>query len=92
MAAPGYLTFFILVLISVDKIAALTPSHYLTLHDVQRLQNSLDRPFTDLEGSYYTIVGLNQLGGKVADEKVRIYLWDIQNIDEFMMNELIICT
>ncbi|XP_034269800.1 dolichyl-diphosphooligosaccharide--protein glycosyltransferase subunit 2 isoform X1 [Pantherophis guttatus] len=69
MAVPGYLTFFILVLISVDKIAALTPSHYLTLHDVQRLQNSLDRPFTDLEGSYYTIVGLNQLGGKVADEK-----------------------
>ncbi|XP_026553363.1 dolichyl-diphosphooligosaccharide--protein glycosyltransferase subunit 2 isoform X2 [Pseudonaja textilis] len=69
MAAPGYLSFFILVLISVDKIAALTPSHYLTLHDVQRLQNSLDRPFSDLEGSYYTIVGLNQLGGKVADEK-----------------------
>ncbi|ETE72292.1 Dolichyl-diphosphooligosaccharide--protein glycosyltransferase subunit 2, partial [Ophiophagus hannah] len=65
----GYLSFFILVLISVDKIAALTPSHYLTLHDIQRLQNSLDRPFSDLEGSYYTIVGLNQLGGKVADEK-----------------------
>ncbi|XP_007430301.1 dolichyl-diphosphooligosaccharide--protein glycosyltransferase subunit 2 isoform X2 [Python bivittatus] len=69
MAAPGYLTFFILVLMSVDKIVAVTPSHYLTLHDVQRLQASLDRPFIDLEGSYYTIVGLNQLGGKVADEK-----------------------
>ncbi|XP_063153226.1 dolichyl-diphosphooligosaccharide--protein glycosyltransferase subunit 2 isoform X1 [Candoia aspera] len=69
MAAPGYLTFFILVLMSVDKMVAVTPSHYLTLHDVQRLQASLDRPFTDLEGSYYTIVGLNQLGGKVADEK-----------------------
>ncbi|KAM6455607.1 dolichyl-diphosphooligosaccharide--protein glycosyltransferase subunit 2 isoform 2-T2 [Liasis olivaceus] len=64
-----YLTFFILVLMSVDKIVAVTPSHYLTLHDVQRLQASLDRPFIDLEGSYYTIVGLNQLGGKVADEK-----------------------
>lgn len=71
-----------------NKIIALTPTHYLTLHDVQRLQISLNRPFTDLEGSYYTIVGLNQLGGKVADEKVR----GIQNIDEFMMNELIICT
>ncbi|KAM6455606.1 dolichyl-diphosphooligosaccharide--protein glycosyltransferase subunit 2 isoform 1-T1 [Liasis olivaceus] len=69
MAAPEYLTFFILVLMSVDKIVAVTPSHYLTLHDVQRLQASLDRPFIDLEGSYYTIVGLNQLGGKVADEK-----------------------
>ncbi|XP_028590844.2 dolichyl-diphosphooligosaccharide--protein glycosyltransferase subunit 2 isoform X2 [Podarcis muralis] len=69
MAAPGYLTIFILALIFVASLQALTPSHYLTKHDLQRLRASLERPFTDLEGSYYSIVGLNKLGGQVADEK-----------------------
>uniref|UniRef100_A0A803ST11 Dolichyl-diphosphooligosaccharide--protein glycosyltransferase subunit 2 n=1 Tax=Anolis carolinensis TaxID=28377 RepID=A0A803ST11_ANOCA len=69
MAAPGYFAYVILILIFVASIQALTPSHFLTKYDLQRLRASLERPFTDLEGSYYSIVGLNRLGGKVADEK-----------------------
>lgn len=68
----GSLAIFILALIFGATTQALTPNHYLTKHDVQRLRASLERPFTDLEGSYYSIVGLNRLGWHVADEKVRM--------------------
>lgn len=48
---------------------ALTPSHYLSLSDVARLQGLLSQPYTDLESAYYSIVGLAKLGATVADEK-----------------------
>ncbi|EPY78310.1 dolichyl-diphosphooligosaccharide--protein glycosyltransferase subunit 2 precursor, partial [Camelus ferus] len=48
---------------------ALTPTHYLTKHDVERLKASLDRPFTSLEAAFYSIVGLSSLGAQVPDVK-----------------------
>uniref|UniRef100_A0A8D0BL53 Dolichyl-diphosphooligosaccharide--protein glycosyltransferase subunit 2 n=1 Tax=Salvator merianae TaxID=96440 RepID=A0A8D0BL53_SALMN len=68
MAAPGHILIFILPAFLIG-IHALTPSHYLTKYDLQRLRASLERPFVDLEGSYFSIVGLNKLGGQVADGK-----------------------
>lgn len=47
---------------------ALSPSHYLSLSDVARLQALLNQPFTDLESAYYSIVGLSKLGSSVGDE------------------------
>ncbi|CAL8403361.1 unnamed protein product [Arctogadus glacialis] len=46
---------------------ALTPSHYLSLSDVARLQTFLGQHFTDLQSAYYSIVGLAKLGAGVAD-------------------------
>uniref|UniRef100_A0A4W5QSW2 Dolichyl-diphosphooligosaccharide--protein glycosyltransferase subunit 2 n=1 Tax=Hucho hucho TaxID=62062 RepID=A0A4W5QSW2_9TELE len=37
---------------------ALTPSHHLSLSDVERLKGLLSQPFTDLASAYYSIVGL----------------------------------
>uniref|UniRef100_A0A8C6PAB8 Dolichyl-diphosphooligosaccharide--protein glycosyltransferase subunit 2 n=1 Tax=Nothobranchius furzeri TaxID=105023 RepID=A0A8C6PAB8_NOTFU len=48
---------------------ALTPSHYLSLSDVSRLQNLLSQPFTDLQSAYYSVVGLSKLGGIVPDHQ-----------------------
>lgn len=50
---------------------ALTPTHYLSLSDVGRLQNLLSQEFTDLESAYYSVVGLTKLGATVPDHKVR---------------------
>uniref|UniRef100_A0AAX7VBX7 Dolichyl-diphosphooligosaccharide--protein glycosyltransferase subunit 2 n=1 Tax=Astatotilapia calliptera TaxID=8154 RepID=A0AAX7VBX7_ASTCA len=50
---------------------ALTPSHYLSLSDVARLQNLLSQQFTDLESAYYSVVGLTKLGATVPDHEVR---------------------
>uniref|UniRef100_A0A8C5A3K1 Dolichyl-diphosphooligosaccharide--protein glycosyltransferase subunit 2 n=1 Tax=Gadus morhua TaxID=8049 RepID=A0A8C5A3K1_GADMO len=47
---------------------ALTPSHYLSLSDVARLQTFLGQHFTDLQSAYYSIVGLAKLGAGVADQ------------------------
>ncbi|XP_062319905.1 dolichyl-diphosphooligosaccharide--protein glycosyltransferase subunit 2 isoform X1 [Osmerus eperlanus] len=47
---------------------ALTPSHYLSRSDVERLQALMRQPFTDLESAYYSIVGLGKLGSSIADE------------------------
>ncbi|KAL0978667.1 hypothetical protein UPYG_G00173690 [Umbra pygmaea] len=67
MAQPR---FFTLVLVTVALGAhALTPSHYLSLSDVERLHGLLSQPFTDLASAYYSIVGLSKLGATVADEK-----------------------
>uniref|UniRef100_A0A4W5QXJ3 Dolichyl-diphosphooligosaccharide--protein glycosyltransferase subunit 2 n=1 Tax=Hucho hucho TaxID=62062 RepID=A0A4W5QXJ3_9TELE len=38
---------------------ALTPSHHLSLSDVERLKGLLSQPFTDLASAYYSIVGLS---------------------------------
>ncbi|KAM4612671.1 dolichyl-diphosphooligosaccharide--protein glycosyltransferase subunit 2 [Polymixia lowei] len=66
MAQSGLLRLFVL---SVALGAqALTPSHYLSLSDVARLQNVLSQPFTDLESAYYSIVGQTKLGATVADQ------------------------
>ncbi|KAM4583182.1 dolichyl-diphosphooligosaccharide--protein glycosyltransferase subunit 2 isoform 2-T2 [Fundulus diaphanus] len=46
---------------------ALTPSHYLSLSDVARLQNLLNQPFDSLESAYYSVVGLTKLGAAVPD-------------------------
>uniref|UniRef100_A0A6Q2WU70 Dolichyl-diphosphooligosaccharide--protein glycosyltransferase subunit 2 n=1 Tax=Esox lucius TaxID=8010 RepID=A0A6Q2WU70_ESOLU len=63
------LCLFSLVLLTVALGAqALTPSHHLSLSDVERLQGVLSQPFTDLASAYYSIVGLSKLGAAVADE------------------------
>ncbi|XP_045547801.1 dolichyl-diphosphooligosaccharide--protein glycosyltransferase subunit 2 isoform X1 [Salmo salar] len=60
---------FCLVLLTVALGAqALTPSHHLSLSDVERLKGLLSQPFTDLASAYYSIVGLSKLGASVADE------------------------
>ncbi|KAM7150201.1 dolichyl-diphosphooligosaccharide--protein glycosyltransferase subunit 2 [Macrochelys suwanniensis] len=69
MAAPGSHTLFLLALTFVASIRALTPTHYLTRRDVERLKASLDRPFHDLEAAFYSIVGLRKLGVQVSDEQ-----------------------
>ncbi|KAM7423154.1 hypothetical protein PAMA_010941 [Pampus argenteus] len=48
---------------------ALTPTHYLSLSDVARLQNFLGQHFTDLESAYYSVIGLSKLGATVPDHK-----------------------
>uniref|UniRef100_A0A673W4X2 Dolichyl-diphosphooligosaccharide--protein glycosyltransferase subunit 2 n=1 Tax=Salmo trutta TaxID=8032 RepID=A0A673W4X2_SALTR len=53
---------FCLVLLTVALGAqALTPSHHLSLSDVERLKGLLSQPFTDLASAYYSIVGLSKL-------------------------------
>ncbi|CAF92370.1 unnamed protein product, partial [Tetraodon nigroviridis] len=47
----------------------LTPTHYLSLSDVGRLQNLLSQEFTNLESAYYSVVGLTKLGATVPDHK-----------------------
>nr|KAF6330904.1 ribophorin II [Myotis myotis] len=69
MAPPGPSTVFLLALIIIANAQALTPTHYLTKHDVERLKASLDHPFTSLESAFYSIVGLSSLGAQVPDVK-----------------------
>ncbi|XP_010959060.2 dolichyl-diphosphooligosaccharide--protein glycosyltransferase subunit 2 isoform X1 [Camelus dromedarius] len=69
MAPPGSSTVFLLALTIIASTQALTPTHYLTKHDVERLKASLDRPFTSLEAAFYSIVGLSSLGAQVPDVK-----------------------
>ncbi|KAM3923953.1 dolichyl-diphosphooligosaccharide--protein glycosyltransferase subunit 2 isoform 2-T2 [Leptodactylus fuscus] len=59
----------LLVLGLLTIIHALTPSHYLSQADVERLKDALEHPLSDLENAYYYIVGFNHLGASVADEK-----------------------
>lgn len=63
---------FLLALTIIASTQALTPTHYLTKHDVERLKASLERPFTNLESAFYSIVGLNSLGAQVPDVKVML--------------------
>jgi len=69
MASPGSSTVFLLALTIIAGTQALTPTHYLTKPDVERLKASLDRPFTSLESAFYSIVGLSSLGAQVPDVK-----------------------
>ncbi|KAM4622824.1 dolichyl-diphosphooligosaccharide--protein glycosyltransferase subunit 2 isoform 2-T2 [Discoglossus pictus] len=48
---------------------ALTPSHYLSKSDVERLKDTLEHPISDLENAYYYIVGFKHLGARVLDEQ-----------------------
>lgn len=72
MAPPGSSAAFLLLLTVTASTQALTPTHYLTKQDVGRLRASLDRPFTNLESAFYSIVGLNSLGVQVPDVKVKV--------------------
>lgn len=65
----------LLALILVTVVSALTPSHYLTSRDVERLKASLERPFINLETAFYSIVGLSKLGVRVSDERVRQFCY-----------------
>uniref|UniRef100_A0A8I3WH57 Dolichyl-diphosphooligosaccharide--protein glycosyltransferase subunit 2 n=1 Tax=Callithrix jacchus TaxID=9483 RepID=A0A8I3WH57_CALJA len=69
MALPGSSTVILLALTIIAITQALTPTHYLTKHDVERLKASLDRPFTNLESAFYSVVGLSSLGAQVPDAK-----------------------
>uniref|UniRef100_A0A4W5QLC8 Dolichyl-diphosphooligosaccharide--protein glycosyltransferase subunit 2 n=1 Tax=Hucho hucho TaxID=62062 RepID=A0A4W5QLC8_9TELE len=70
---PGSNCVFCLVLLTVALGAqALTPSHHLSLSDVERLKGLLSQPFTDLASAYYSIVGLSKLGASVADENMPV--------------------
>lgn len=69
--SQGSSTVFLLALTIIASAQALTPTHYLTKHDVERLKASLDHPFTSLESAFYSIVGLSSLGAQVSDVKVR---------------------
>ncbi|XP_043946153.1 dolichyl-diphosphooligosaccharide--protein glycosyltransferase subunit 2 isoform X2 [Protopterus annectens] len=60
---------FILVLGFVVSIHALTPTHYLTSSDIDRLRATFSEPFSDLESAFYSVVGLSKLGAKVTDEE-----------------------
>ncbi|XP_044520245.1 dolichyl-diphosphooligosaccharide--protein glycosyltransferase subunit 2 isoform X1 [Gracilinanus agilis] len=68
MAVPGSNTILLLAL-TITVIQALTPSHYLTQRDVERLKSSLNQPFSNLETAFYSIVGLSKLGAQVPDVK-----------------------
>ncbi|XP_069744133.1 dolichyl-diphosphooligosaccharide--protein glycosyltransferase subunit 2 [Narcine bancroftii] len=59
---------FTLALLTVTQAATL--KYYLSNSDVERLAQTLEQPFLNLENAYYTIVGLQKLGKQVADEQV----------------------
>nr|DBA27768.1 TPA: hypothetical protein GDO54_008229 [Pyxicephalus adspersus] len=50
-------------------VQALTPSHYLSRSDVERLEGVLEHPVSVLENAYYYIVGFQHLGASLSDEK-----------------------
>lgn len=66
---PGSNIAFILVLTLVGIIQALTPSHFLTRLDVDRLKESLEQPIVDLESAFYYVVGVNTLGFQVLNKE-----------------------
>lgn len=51
---------------------ALNPTHHLTDSDVDRLQDFLEQPFTDLKSAYLSVVGLSKLGVPVSDSDVSL--------------------
>ncbi|XP_044153465.1 dolichyl-diphosphooligosaccharide--protein glycosyltransferase subunit 2-like isoform X1 [Bufo gargarizans] len=66
-AIPQSAVLLVLALFAI--VHALTPSHYLSQADVERLKDALEHPLSDLENAYYYIAGFNHLGASVADEK-----------------------
>ncbi|XP_061901499.1 dolichyl-diphosphooligosaccharide--protein glycosyltransferase subunit 2 isoform X1 [Entelurus aequoreus] len=59
----------VLLSLALSGAQAVTPTHYLSLSDVARLQNLLSQPFKDLESAYYSVLGLTKLGANVPDHK-----------------------
>ncbi|CAH2292182.1 dolichyl-diphosphooligosaccharide--glycosyltransferase subunit 2 isoform X1 [Pelobates cultripes] len=68
MAAVQHLV-FIWAFTLLASTLALSPSHYLSRDDVERLKNFLERPVTDLESAYYYVVGFYHVGASVLDEQ-----------------------
>lgn len=81
-----------LVSIAVSVLAlgasALNPTHHLTASDMDRLQDVLEQPFTDLKSAYLSIVGLSKLGVSVPDSDVSLNKYHKANIKK---NVLIGC-
>ncbi|XP_018092671.1 ribophorin II S homeolog isoform X2 [Xenopus laevis] len=69
MAADIPHSFFAWSLLLLASVQALTPSHYLSQADVERLKNALEQPVSNLENAYYYVVGLKALGHSVSDEQ-----------------------
>uniref|UniRef100_A0A8C5WME9 Dolichyl-diphosphooligosaccharide--protein glycosyltransferase subunit 2 n=1 Tax=Leptobrachium leishanense TaxID=445787 RepID=A0A8C5WME9_9ANUR len=68
MAAVHHLV-FIWAYALLASTLALSPSHYLSREDVDRLKNTLEQPLTDLASVYYYVVGFNELGASIPDEQ-----------------------
>ncbi|XP_075033736.1 dolichyl-diphosphooligosaccharide--protein glycosyltransferase subunit 2 isoform X1 [Mixophyes fleayi] len=60
---------FIWALVLLAAVNALSPSHYLSRADVERLKESLEHPVSELENAYYYIVGFQHLDASVSDEQ-----------------------
>ncbi|KAG8446174.1 hypothetical protein GDO86_013866 [Hymenochirus boettgeri] len=69
MAADVSHSLFLWSLTLLASAQALTPSHYLSQADVDRLKETLENPVSTLENSYYYVVGLKALGYNVLDEQ-----------------------
>nr|XP_033819583.1 dolichyl-diphosphooligosaccharide--protein glycosyltransferase subunit 2 isoform X2 [Geotrypetes seraphini] len=90
MAAPsGYGSgiVFLLALTFVGSIQALTPSHYLTRQDVDRLKESLEQPLLDLESAFYYTVGFSQLGSEVLNKEA-VCNFILSNLDPNSVDSL----
>ncbi|XP_068119502.1 dolichyl-diphosphooligosaccharide--protein glycosyltransferase subunit 2 isoform X2 [Hyperolius riggenbachi] len=68
MAAIPHLV-FLWACVLLASIQALTPSHYLSHADVERLKGVLEHPLSDLENAYYYIVGFQHLDASLPDEQ-----------------------
>uniref|UniRef100_UPI00358F6FD9 dolichyl-diphosphooligosaccharide--protein glycosyltransferase subunit 2 isoform X3 n=1 Tax=Myxine glutinosa TaxID=7769 RepID=UPI00358F6FD9 len=59
----------LLIAVVVAVATALTPRHYFSPADVERLEASLRRPHHSLEDAYHSTIGLKALGKKPSDAK-----------------------
>ncbi|XP_053309811.1 dolichyl-diphosphooligosaccharide--protein glycosyltransferase subunit 2 isoform X2 [Spea bombifrons] len=66
-AVPRFVFIWALALLASTQ--ALSPSHYLSRDDVERLKEALGKPVSDLQSAYYYIVGFQQLGANLPDEQ-----------------------
>lgn len=70
LVSAGFLRLLLLSSLALSGALALIPTHHLSLSDVARLQNHLNRPFADLESAFYSVVGLTKLGATVPEQSV----------------------
>ncbi|XP_062897323.1 dolichyl-diphosphooligosaccharide--protein glycosyltransferase subunit 2 isoform X1 [Mobula hypostoma] len=68
-AAGSGILFILFTLALLTGTQAVTLKHYLSDSDIERLAQTLEQPFINLENAYYTVVGLQKLGKEVADEQ-----------------------
>lgn len=68
MAANPRLVFFSAFAL-LASVQALTPSHYLSHEDVERLKGVLEHPLSELENAFYYIVGFQHLDASISDEQ-----------------------